>query len=360
MRTVMTSLERVVTTLGHREPDRVPFFLLLTMHSARELGLSIQDYFARSDSVVEGQLRLRRKYRSDCYYAFFHAALEVEAWGGEVIYSDDGPPNAGQPILRSAARIADLQAPSVADTPCLAKVLETIEALKARDATTPIIGVVMSPFSLPVMQMGFEAYLNLMFDEPVLFERLMRLNEDFCVDWANAQLAAGATAICYFDPVSSTTIVSPEQSRRIGLPIARRTIARIQGPVALHFASGRCGPIVEDLPATGASVIGVSMLDDLAELKRRTAGRLTLLGNLNGIEMRRWTEARAEAVVKQAIGAAGRGGGYILADNHGEIPFQVGDETLLAISEAVHCWGRYPLDLDARGWDVPASPSSTP
>ena len=199
-----------------------------------------------------------------------------------------------------------------------------------------------------------------MFDEPDLFERLMRLNEDFCVDWANAQLAAGATAICYFDPVSSTTIVSPEQSRRIGLPIARRTIARIQGPVALHFASGRCGPIVEDLPATGASVIGVSMLDDLAELKRRTAGRLTLLGNLNGIEMRRWTEARAEAVVKQAIGAAGRGGGYILADNHGEIPFQVGDETLLAISEAVHCWGRYPLDLDARGWDVPASPSSTP
>jgi len=34
----MTSLERVLTTLGHNEPDRVPLFLLLTMHGAKELG----------------------------------------------------------------------------------------------------------------------------------------------------------------------------------------------------------------------------------------------------------------------------------------------------------------------------------
>ena len=69
----------------------------------------------------------------------------------------------------------------------------------------PIIAVAISPFSLPVMQMGFDRYLELMHEQPVRFQRLMQLNEDFTVEWANAQLAAGATAICYFDPVSSTT-----------------------------------------------------------------------------------------------------------------------------------------------------------
>lgn len=39
----------------------------------------------------------------------------------------------------------------------------------------------------------------------------------------------------------------------------------------------------------------------------------------------------------------GNGGGFILSDNHGEIPWQVPDEVLMAISEAVHKWGRYPL-----------------
>ncbi len=54
----MTSLQRVLTTLGHREPDRVPFFLLVTMHGAKELGLSIKEYFSKAENVVEGQLRL--------------------------------------------------------------------------------------------------------------------------------------------------------------------------------------------------------------------------------------------------------------------------------------------------------------
>ena len=43
----MTPMQRVVTTLSHREPDRVPFFLLPALQGARELGLSIRQYFSR-------------------------------------------------------------------------------------------------------------------------------------------------------------------------------------------------------------------------------------------------------------------------------------------------------------------------
>ena len=39
----MNSMERTLTTLGHREPDRVPLFLLANMHGAKELGLSLRD-----------------------------------------------------------------------------------------------------------------------------------------------------------------------------------------------------------------------------------------------------------------------------------------------------------------------------
>ena len=183
-----------------------------------------------------------------------------------------------------------------------------------------------------------------MLEQPDLFNRLMQINEEFCVAWANAQIAAGATAICYFDPVSSTTIVPRDLYLKTGYPIAKRTLARIQGPTATHFASGRCLPIVEDVIQTGTAILGVSMDEDLRELKSAARGRVSLLGNLNGIEMRRWTVQQAEAAVKTAIASAGRGGGFILSDNHGEIPFQVSEETLLAISEAVHTWGCYPLD----------------
>lgn len=345
MTQTVTSLQRVLTTLGHKEPDRVPFFLLVTMHGAKELGLSIEEYFSKAENVVEGQLRLRRKYRHDCIYSFFYAPIEVEAWGSEVIYSEDGPPNSGLPIIRKPDDIKYLEPPNVKETPCLIKVLKATQMLKEQVGDdAPIIATAISPFSLPIMQMGFDKYIELTYEHPDLFERLMKLNEAFCVQWANAQLEAGATAIAYFDPVSSTTITSREKYLQTGFQIAKRTIARINGPTATHVASGRCLPILEDIYKTGTAVIGTSVIEDLAEVKAVCQGKLTVLGNLNGVEMRKWTQKQAEEIVKDAIAKAGPGGGYILADNHGEIPWQVPDDVLLAISEAVHQWGNYPLN----------------
>ncbi len=340
----MSSMQRVLTTLGHQEPDRVPLFLLVTMHGARELGVPLREYFHDPALIAEGQLRLRARYGDDCLYGFLYAPLEVEARGGDVVWVDDGPANSGEPILRRPEDIRDLQPLRVADAAPLGRALTAIELMKERVADeAPIVGVVMSPFSLPVMQMGFDAYIELMYERPELFERLMQVNIESCVDWANAQLAAGATAICYFDPVSASDITPPERYEQWGGAVARQTLARIQGPTATHFASGRCLPIVPEVAETGTAVVGVSAHEELGRLKAACAGRLSVLGNLNGIEMCRWTPEEARAAVRAAIAAAGPGGGFILSDNHGEIPLQVADETLQEIVAATREYGRYPL-----------------
>lgn len=345
MMTTMTSMQRFLTTVGHQEPDRVPLFLLLTLHGARELGISIKEYFSVPENVAEGQLRLRAKFRHDCAYSFFYAAIEVEAWGGEVVYFEDGPPNSGEPIIHDWEQILDLEPPRVRESACLARVLDATGQLKSRlGDDIPIIGVAMSPFSLPVMQIGFARYINLMYERPDLLHHLMDVNEAFCVEWANAQVEAGATAICYFDPVSSVSMVPPELYVGVGKPVAKRTLTRIKAPTVTHFASGTCLKIVDDVAETGTAGVGVSASEDLAALKAACRGKLALLGNLNGIEMRHWTPEQAEAKVKEAVAIAGPGGGFILSDNHGEIPFQVPDDVLAAVSEAAHKWGRYPLE----------------
>lgn len=340
----MTSLERVLTTLSHKEADRVPFFLPLTMHGAKELGLSIKDYFSRPDYVAEGQIRLQATYKYDFLYTFHYASVETEAWNGDVIYTDDGPPNAGAPFVRTAEDIAALDVPDVYQSGSLLKVLKTTELLKTRVGDSiPLVGVVMSPFSLPVMQMGFDHYIDLIYEQPAAFERLMQVNEEFCVAWANAQFAAGATAIAYFDPVSSSTIIPRELYLRTGFEIARRVFARLSGPVVMLLASGRVLPTIDDLIQTGPAVIGASTLEELADMKAACRGKATVIGNLNAIEMCRWTPEEAEEHVKQAIRNAASGGGFIVCDNHGEIPWQVPHEVLRALSDAVFRWGTYPL-----------------
>jgi len=330
----MNSMQRVVTTLSHKEADRVPFFLLLSLHGARELNLSIRDYFSDAGNVFEGQMRLWEKYRHDCLYTFYYATIEIEAWGGEVIFWEDGPPNSGRPFIRSVSDIERLSVPAIWDVPGLNRVIKTTEMLKKEVGDeVPIIGVAVSPFSLPVMQMGFDKYIELLYDHERLFRRLMDINTEFCINWANAQLAAGATAICYFDPVASPTIIPKELYRKTGLKIAKTTISQIQGPTATHLASGASLAIADELAATGTAAVGVGVEENLSDLKAAFRNKLTVLGNLNGIEMRHWTKAETEEKVKTAIRAAAAGGGFILY-------------TLKSISEAVFKYGYYPIGKD--------------
>ncbi len=340
----MNSFERTMAAISHKEADRVPLFLLLSLHGAKELQIPIKKYFSKPENVVKAQLKMKEKYQNDCIYTFFYAPIEIEAFGGEVVFVDDGPPNSGEPFIRNFEQISRIKAPLVYETDCLKKVLTATELLKKEVRNeTPIIGVVMSPFSLPVMQMGFEKYLEMIYFRKDEFKKLMEVNEAFCVEWANAQLEAGATAICYFNPLASPNMIERDTYLTTGYLTDRRTIARVKGPTATHLASGITIPVIDDLIATGTAVLGFSESDDLAVIKEATRNKICLLGNLNGIDMVNWDYKKTNDTIQNLISKAGDGGGLIISDNHGEIPWQVSEDTLLELSEAVRKFGTYPL-----------------
>lgn len=341
-----TSATRVHAALSHGEPDRVPVLLALSLHGAKELGLPLSTYMRHPELAAEAQVRLRRRYGHDALSGFLYAAVEHEAFGGEVIFSDEGPPGAGAPVLRSRQDVYALQVPDVERHPRLVAVAEAIHAMAARAAgEVPVLGACVAPASLPIMLLGFERYLVLLHEDPDAVERLLAVTSAFCARWAKMQRAAGASAIAYFDPMSSVTITDEALFTRVVEPLALRLVPALGAPVVLHLASGRVGPRLERLAASGAVAIGVSALDDLAALKARARGRVALLGNLNGVAMASWTEMQAREEVRAAVAAGAPGGGLLLADNHGEIPFQVPEPVLHAIMDEVHQAGRYPITV---------------
>jgi len=340
----MTSLERLLKTLGHQEPDRVPLFLLLTLHGAKELGLSIRDYFSKPENVVEGQLRLGQKYQNDCIYTFFYAPIETEALGGELTWSESGPPDSGEPLFRNIEKIKQLKVPDVRSNNVLQKVIKATEALhKEVGNKIPIIGAVTSPFSLPVRQIGLDNYLEVMQTRKDLFRHLIKVNQEYCVTFANMQLDAGATVICYFDTLVPKTRLPEETYLNAGFRIAQQTISKIKGPVATYFAPEIIPDIIDTIVKTGAVIAGTSSFEDIGLMKKACKGRLTVMGNLNSREMHTWDVTKTKQTVQDIIRKAASGGGFILSDDTGEIPFQISEETLMTISETTQTFGQYPI-----------------
>ena len=159
--------------------------------------------------------------------------------------------------------------------------------------------------------------------------------------WANAQLRAGATAIGYADPLASPEIIDKETYLQTGYPVDIKTMKAIDGPTVMHLASAIALPGIGDIIGTPALAVGFSANDDAAAIKKQAAGHICLLGNLNGLEMVHWSAEETIRAVRSVIEQAGPGGGFILSDNHGDIPWPVPEETLLTVSSAVREYGRY-------------------
>ncbi len=336
----ITPMERVLAVLSGNIPDRVPLFLLFSIYGAKECNMDIKEYFHSVDTVVETQLMMQKKYHTDCLYTFSYASVETEAFGGDTIFYSEGPPNAGAPIIRSSKDIDGLTPPDVKSSEPLMRILNITRKLKTVVGDTiPIIGVVMGPFSLPVMQMGYEPYLKLMHTDRLRFDRLMQCNKKFCIDWANAQLEAGATAICYFNPLASTDMTEKGLYLKTGYPIDCEVLKNIQGPTATHLASGRVQSIIKELQQSGTYIVGISAKDSIAKIKEEST--LNILGNLCGVSMSSWSKVETEQYVKALLAEGMPAGRFLLGDNHGEIPWQVDEETLLTISECVATWGTY-------------------
>ena len=340
----LTPAARLGAALSHQEGDRVPFFLAVTLHPARALGLSIERYFGDTEAVIEGQLLMLKRLGHDAVTSFLHGSAEVEAFGGETLFRSDGPPNAGAPPLTQAGAVEGLQVPDPHQVPALARSLAVARGLKARlGDDVPILGGLVGPISLPVLQLGFERYLDWILDAPKLVQKLWQINEAFCMAWGNAQLAAGASAVAIAEPLASATLLPRELIRTVGMPALRRVREGIQGAVALSSASAPMGGLLQELSELGFVGLAPSCDESLTAAKALLKGRAALMGGLNGLAMSHWTPQDAECAVKAAIQSAGQGGGFVLAEHHGEIPWCVAEETLMAVAEAVRRWGSYPL-----------------
>lgn len=344
MNGALTAAARVGAALSHREGDRVPYFLPANMHGSRLLGVSLPAYLGNPSLVVQGQLELLRRLGHDAVSCFLCAAAEAEAFGCEVLVYEDGPPNAGAPPLRSAGDIERLGLPRPDASPWLRRTLEVAASLRREvGEEVPILGLAVSPFSLPAMLLGLGPWFDLLEEAPGLAGRLLQVTEPFCAAWANALLEAGASAIGVAEPLASPGMVPRARYRELGLPALRRAIAATRGPVAVSTASAPCGGVATDLAGAGAVAVGVAVTDDLTEMKRLLRGRAAVMGGLPGLQMRRWQPADVEREVRAAIEAAGPGGGFLLSEHHGEVPLQVPLEVLEAVGGAVRRLGRYPL-----------------
>lgn len=335
-----TGMDRLTAAINGENADRIPVFCNLLDQGARELGVTLRDYYANGELVAEAQLRMREKYGYDNVWSLFYVGKEAELMGCQGIrYAHDGPPNVEDFVIKRLDDIGRLEIPGdIAAHPAFAEELRCLSILKREvGGKYPICAYISSSMTLPALLMGMEKWFELLFLGPAEPRNaLMEKCHAFFVKEVNAYRDHGADVLIYSNPFGSTDTVPMRFFINESLPWIEKDIAAVGTAGMVYYCgTSRFNRVINAvLERTGIGVYYLSPLDDVAEGKRIVAGRALTCGIINDIRMITWTQDAIREQVRRIIDAGKPGGRFLFGT--GVMPYHIREESIRTMLETAY------------------------
>lgn len=295
----MTGKQRYLDMLQGQPVDFVPRVPILMQFAAEHIGSNYGAFASDYRVLVEANFRCAADFGMDQVSVICDPYRETSGFGGQVQYVRDGVPRCPHPPLEESKDLHKLARPDPLRSPRMRDRVQAVEQFAAQGKDQySILGWVEGPAAEAADLRGVQTFfMDLLDDEPfaeVLMDRCLEVG----IDFARAQLAAGADTIGIGDAIASQ--VSPDIYARLIQPREKKLVRAIQqagGLVRLHI----CGNITHLLDGIGdlaVNVLDVDHMVDMAKVRRTVGSRVTLAGNLDPAAAIRFGEPRA---IRQAV-----------------------------------------------------------
>ena len=342
---MITGTQRLLAAIDGSASDRIPVFCNLLDQGAKELGLSLEEYYSRGAHVAEAQLKMRDKYGYDNLWSLFYVGKEAELMGcRKILFAQDGPPNVEDFVIQSHDDVHRLEVPAdVTAHPAFQEPLECLRILRAEaGGKYPICAYVTASMALPTLLMGMDQWMHLLFLGPAeVRDELLHKCHDFFVKELNAYRRAGADVILYSNPFGSTGIVPMKYFMEHSLPWIEKDIQAVGAQDIVYYCGmAALNPVIESvLGRTGIASYYLSPLDSIKEGKSIVAGRGLTCGVINDIALIDWSREQIRREVKRMVDEGMPGGGFLFGT--GLMPCYLPEENIRTMLEAVYEFGSY-------------------
>ncbi len=197
---------------------------------------------------------------------------------------------------------------------------------------------------------GFNTFTKLLYKKPHFIERVFEEQGKFALAVTENMLNLGAEAILIYDDYGwkAGPMLKPKDFERLVVPHLKRICDKVHSydrKVILH-SDGNLYKIMDLILSTGIDGLhpwesGAGM--DIFKGKEDYGERLTLIGNVDPIEiLTHGTIKDVENYVRKLIKVCAPGGGYILSSGH-SITYSVKLENFEKMIETIGKYGIYPI-----------------
>ncbi len=339
--------DRFLRALLRQPVDRTPLWIM------RQAGRYLPEYRATRakagnflslckspELACEVTLQPIDRFDLDAAILFSDILTVPDAMGLGLGFFEGEGPRFARPV-RSASDVDRLPIPDPEGE--LKYVMDAVRTIRRElNGRVPLIGFSGSPWTLAAYMVegegsrDFSKAKAMMFDQPMLMERLLDKITQSVAAYLNGQIAAGAQAVMLFDTWGG--MLSPRDYLRFSLEPMRQVIAQltreIEGrkvPVVLFTKGG--GQWLEAMADSGADALGLDWTSDLAQARQRVGHKVALQGNMDPNVLYA-SPARIREEVASVLAAFGQGSGHVFNLGHGIHP-GINPEHVAALVQAV-------------------------
>jgi MtaA/CmuA family methyltransferase len=333
----MTSRERLLGLLAGGTVDRLPLMPITMMFAADQLGVKYGEYAANHRVLVEAQVRTAERFGFDHVSCISDPAREAADCGGQVQYFEDQPPALDErhALLADKTVLARLKAPDPLGGGRMHDRVLAAELLRKRVGGDKIVeGWVEGPCAQAADLRGINTLMLDFYDDPVFVRDLFAFVVDLELQFARAQIEAGADLIGVGDAAAS--LVGPRFYQQLIWPYEKQLVDGLHelgARVRLHVC-GNTRQLVAGMGGLGCEIVDLDFLTPLSAARQAMGDGQVLLGNVDPVRVLcQGTPVEVQAAIAQCHRQAGAR--YIVGAGC-EVPRDTPVENVSALAEYAH------------------------
>jgi uroporphyrinogen-III decarboxylase len=330
----------LLDVIGGARQSRMPVgFIVDSPWLPNWFGIDILDYFTNEELWFQANRKAIQTFPEVTFlpgfWSEFGMCTEPSAFGAKCVFPRNEFPFA-EKVIRDVAAIDDLTEPNPATDGLLPFMLSRLKSMCPRleDMGHKIrFSVSRGPLNVAAFLMGATEFLMALKTDPDQAHKLLRIITSFLNRWHQLQRETFPTIDGIFILDDIVGFIGEEDFKEFGLPYLKE-LYTVDVVVKFFHNDAECAKSIGYYPEIGINLYNPGIFYTIAELRRMSADRLTILGNIPPRDvLAKGSPADVVAAVKKLLAETPERSNLILSCAGG-MPPGVSTENLRAFIEA--------------------------
>ena len=271
------------------------------------------------DAVTDGSVHsaavmaLQRRFPySVASTTIMDLSVEAEAFGSDIVFTQDEVPTVTGRLLQSADDVRALKVPTL-DAARIPQYL-LAGSLSAQALDHPLFGGCIGPFSLAGRLYDMTELMMAMYIEPETAVMLLEKCTEFLTEYVRAIKASGSAGVVMAEPASG--LLSGDDCLTYSTAYVKRIVEAVQDDtfaVVLHNC-GNSGQCTEAMVKSGAAALHFGNSVEMAVVLEQVPADIAVMGNIDPVGIiKMGTPEQVTAKVRELLDMASGHGNFVLS-----------------------------------------------